>query len=183
MADDERETAPLLNAQPRDEPLVVRLFSSSRNFAVFAVFGAFLAAVALYVYGTLVVVRLIWNAITEHQITIEGVKLLQVAFIQMTGIYLFGTVLFIVAFGLYQLFIRPDLPVPPWLKITRLGQLTEHLIEVVGVLLAVTFLAFAVERMQEANMLEFGGAVAIVIAALSLLLAVSHRRPPNHGDG
>lgn len=116
MADEEREAASWLNAPPGDEPWVVRLFSSSRNFVAFSVLGAFLAAVTLYVYGTLVVVRLIWDAITER------------------------------------------------------------LIEVAGVLLAVSFLAFAVERTHEASLLEFGGAVTIVIAALSLLLVVSHRR-------
>jgi uncharacterized membrane protein YqhA len=95
---------------------------------------------------------------------------------------LLGTVLFIVAFGLYQLFIQPELPVPGWLKIQNLDQLTERLIEVVGVLLSVTFLAFAVEGVLGASLLEFGVSVAVVIAALSLLLVVSHRRLENHGS-
>ena len=98
----------------------------------------------------------------------------------MTDVFLLGTVLFIVAFGLYQLFIQPDLPVPAWLKIQHLDQLTERLIEVVGVLLSVTFLAAAVEGEVGDSLLEFGAAVAIVIAALSLLLVVSHRQSTRH---
>jgi uncharacterized membrane protein YqhA len=100
---------------------------------------------------------------------------------QHTDVFLLGTVLFIVAFGLYQLFIQPDLPVPAWLKIQNLDQLTERLIEVVGVLLSVTLLAVAAEGVMGASLLELGVSVAIVIAALSLLLVVSHRRPANHG--
>jgi uncharacterized membrane protein YqhA len=159
---------------------VIRLFSSSRYFAAFAVFGTFMAAITLYVYGTLVVAQLIWETIEDYRISTEGVRHLQVVFIEMTDVFLLGTVLFIVAFGLYQLFIQPDLPVPTWLRITQLDQLTERLIEVVGVLLSVTFLAAAVEGDIGDNLLESGAAVAIVIAALSLLLVVTHRNQVNH---
>jgi len=167
---------------PREAHWIIRVFSSSRYFAAFAVLGTFLAAITLYVYGTLVVIQLIWSTIIEYHISVEGVKHLQVVFIEMTDVFLLGTVLFIVAFGLYQLFIQPDLPVPSWLKIHNLDQLTERLIEVVGVLLSVTFLAFAVEGLSEASLVEVGASVAIVIAALSLLLVVTHRRPGDHGS-
>jgi uncharacterized membrane protein YqhA len=164
----------------RESHWVISLFSSSRYFAAFAVLGTFLAAITLYVYGTLVVIQLIWSTIVKYRVSVEGVKHLQVVFIEMTDVFLLGTVLFIVAFGLYQLFIQPDLPVPSWLRIQNLDQLTERLIEVVGVLLSVTFLAFAVEGLSEASLIEVGASVAIVIAALSLLLVVTHRRPVDH---
>jgi uncharacterized membrane protein YqhA len=159
----------------RDTHLAIRLFSSSRYFAAFAVFGSFLASITLYIYGTLVVIQLIWNTIQEYHVSVDGVRHLQVAFIEMTDVFLLGTVLLIVSFGLYQLFIQPGLPVPGWLRIRNLDQMTQRLVDVVAVLLAVTFLAFAVEGALEASLIEFGVAVAIVIAALSLLLFVSHR--------
>ena len=166
----------------QEEHWAIRLFSSSRYFAAFAVLGTFLAAVTLYVYGTLVVIQLIWTSVVEYHISVEGVKHLQVVFIEMTDVFLLGTVLLIVAFGLYQLFIQPDLPVPSWLRIHNLDQLTERLIEVVGVLLSVTFLAFVAEGEPDASLLEFGAAIALVIAALSLLLVISHRRSGDHGS-
>lgn len=175
MADQRQEHVDWPSVPPNEASWVLRLFSSSRYFAGFAVLGAFLAAVTLFVYGTLVVIQQIWTAITEHAISGDGAKHLQVVFIEMTDVFLLGTVLFIVAFGRYQLFIQPELPVPPWLKIQQLDQLTARLVEVVGVLLSVTFLAFAVEGTAGANFLEFGASVAIVIGALSLLLMVSRR--------
>jgi uncharacterized membrane protein YqhA len=183
MDDEGRERAPWPTVPPHEAHWIIRLFSSSRYFAAFAVFGTFLAAITFYVYGTLVVIQLIWHTLEEYRISVEGVKHLQVVFIEMTDVFLLGTVLFIVAFGLYQFFIQPDLPVPAWLKIQNLDQLTERLIEVVGVLLSVTFLAFAVEGVMDASLIEFGASVAIVIAALSLLLVVTHRRPGEHGSG
>ena len=182
MEDEKRERLEWPTVPPREAHWIIRLFSSSRYFAAFAVLGTFLAAITLYVYGTLVVVQLIWSTIEEYRVSVEGVKHLQVVFIEMTDVFLLGTVLFIVAFGLYQLFIQPDLPLPSWLKIHNLDQLTERLIEVVGVLLSVTFLAFAVEGIPDASLIEFGAAVAIVIAALSLLLVVTHRRPGERGS-
>ena len=156
------------------------MFVSRRPFVVVAVVGSFLSAVTLYAYGALVVISIIVQTIREFRVSIEGAKHLQVSFIELTDVFLLGTVLFIVTFGLYRLFIQPDLPVPAWLKINALVQLTVRLVEVVGVLLSVTFLAFAVEEGGNFGLLEFGVAVAVVVAALSLLLAVSHRLPVAH---
>jgi uncharacterized membrane protein YqhA len=183
---------------PQEAGLIMRVFSGSRYFAAFAVFGSFLAAITLYVYGALVVIQTVWETLLTEHVSVEGVQHLQVEFIEMTDVFLLGTVLFIVAFGLYQLFIQPNLPVPLWLRIQNLDQLSERLIEVVCVLLSVTFLAFAVGRVipdrteesaaevaivttSQVSLIELGVSVGIVIAALSLLLVVSHRRSANHG--
>lgn len=173
MVEDARGDAPLGTSQ--GEGWIYRIFASSRFFVAFAVLGTFVSAVALYVYGTLVVANTIWDTVVEGDISLAGARHLQVAFIELTDIFLLGTVLVIVALGLYQLFLQPGLDVPAWLRITDLDQLTQKLIEVVGVLLGVTFLAFAVEVSGGTDVLGFGVAVAIVIAALSLLLMVSHR--------
>jgi uncharacterized membrane protein YqhA len=182
MGEEQRESVQWPTESDRDTHLALRLFSSSRYFAAFAVVGAFLAAITLYIYGTLVVIQLIWETIQEYHISVEGVRHLQVVFIEMTDVFLLGTVLLIVSFGLYQLFVQPGLPVPGWLRIRNLDQLTERLVDVVAVLLAVTFLAFAVEGALESSLLEFGISAAVVIAALSLLLIVSHRHQSDHGD-
>src|SRR5215211_2562248 len=138
MDDEERENVLWPTVPPREAHWVIRVFSSSRYFAAFAVLGTFLAAITLYVYGTLVVIQLIWSTIIEYHISVEGVKHLQVVFIEMTDVFLLGTVLFIVA--------------------------------------------FAVEGLGESSLIEVGASVAIVIAALSLLLVVTHRRPGGHGS-
>ena len=155
--------------------LARRAFSASRYFAVFAVLGSFLASITLYVYGALVVAKSIWETLEEYHISVEGAKHFQVVFIEMTDVFLLGTVLFIVSFGLYQLFVQPDLPVPGWLRIDELDQMTARLVEVVGVLLSVTFLAFAVEGFANTTLIEFGAAVSLVTLALSVLLYVTHK--------
>ena len=182
---DEQKTKSILGESPRPEEASVarRVFSTTRYFAIFAVLGAFLASATLYLYGALVVIHLIGETIIDFHVSVEGAKHLQVVFIEVTDVFLLGTVLFIVSFGLYQLFIQPELPVPAWLRIDNLDQLTERLIEVVSVLLSVTFLAFAVDKLREATLLEVGVSVAVVIVALALLSFVGHRSPSRrHGS-
>jgi uncharacterized membrane protein YqhA len=180
MSDEGHENVNWPTIPIKEKTWVIRLFSSSRYFAAFAVFGAFLAAITLYVYGTLIVLRTIFDTFVNRDIALSWAKHLQVVFIELTDVYLLGTVLFIVSFGLYQLFIQPDLPIPHWLRIRSIDQLSERLIEVVGVLLGVTFLASVADDDPQDGPLEFGIAVAVVIAALSLLLVVSHRRGGTH---
>ena len=169
--------------QPRRQPgLVLRVLASSRFFAIFAVLGAFLSAVTLVVYSALAAWSVAWEAVTEGDLSVEGTKHLTIEFVELTDAFLLGTVLFIVASGLYQLFIDPALPVPHWLRIDDLDQLKDKLIAVVAVLLAVTFLAFVVDLGTEANVLEFGVAVALVIVALSGLMYVTGRHR-HGGDG
>jgi uncharacterized membrane protein YqhA len=202
MADEGERSTGWPAAPQRESSWSYRFFASSRFFAGFAVFGSFLAAITLYVYGTFVVIQEILDTLNKNHLGVPGMQRLQAAFIEMTDVFLLGTVLFIVSFGLFQLFIQPDLPVPAWLKIENLDQLSERLIEVVGVLLAVTFLGFAVNLVADVvetaeeggeaasavatgtspvSLLELGISVAIVIVALSLLLFVSRRHAASHG--
>jgi len=151
------------------------VFASSRFFIAIAVLGSFIAAVALIVYGGLVVVEVTWDAFSA-EISPEGSKELAVEFIQLIDLFLLGTVLYIVALGLYELFIDDELPLPQWLLIHDLDDLKDRLIGVVIVLLGVTFLGKVVTWDGDRNIVYFGGAIAMVILALGAFLAVSVRK-------
>lgn len=179
-ADDHAPAPPAESDEP--DLWILRVFGWSRFFVVLAALGTFLSSIALFIFGTLVVAKIIWETLKHGDISVDEAKHLQVSFIEMTDVFLLGTVLIIVALGLYQLFIEPRLPVPHWLRIRSLDQLTAKLIEVVSVLLGVTFLAFAVELGSGANVLDLGIAVALVIVALAIVLVVSHHIFPPHAD-
>ncbi|MBV9544259.1 MAG: YqhA family protein, partial [Chloroflexi bacterium] len=83
----------------------------------------------------------------------------------------------IVAIGLYELFIDPTLPMPPWLRINTLDDLKERLLGLVAVLLAVTFLGSAVTWDGTSDILALGIAVGVVMGVVSATIAVlTHRR-------
>ncbi len=162
--------------------MIPRILASSRFFVAFAALGAFASAVALLVYGVLAVARTVWAAFTACGFSLDGAKRLAVELIQLTDLFLLGTVLYIVALGLYELFVDPDLPVPPWLRIASLDDLKAKLIQVVVVLLGVSFLGSVVEWNGDEAIIELGAAVAVVIAAFGLILFVG-KLPTKGGNG
>ena len=85
-------------------------------------------------------------------------------------LFLLGTVFYIIALGLYELFIDTNIRVPSWLEIKTLDDLKDKLIGVVIVVLAVLFLGQVVSWNGQKDLLGYGVAIALVIAALTYFL-------------
>jgi uncharacterized membrane protein YqhA len=92
-------------------------------------------------------------------------------FIEIADLFLLGVVMYIIALGLYELFIDDSVPVPQWLEIHTLDDLKAKLISVVIVVMGVLFLKQIVSWDGERNLLTFGGGIALVIAALTYFLS------------
>ena len=147
-----------------------RMLAGSRYIVVIAVIGSFLASLAVLIYAGITVVGIFITAFMHGLFTVEGAKHLAVECIEVIDLFLLGTVLYIIALGLYELFIDESLPTPAWLMITSLEDLKAKLIGVIIVLLAVTFLAEVVNWNGSITILYLGIAVGIVLFALALLL-------------
>jgi uncharacterized membrane protein YqhA len=178
------------------------LFGSSRYVVGLAVIGTFVGSVLLLVMGALTVFRvaidefqLIRTSYFETEITADDVRNAEdvysrdpltgrnvehvgVQFIQITDIILLGTVLYIVSLGVYQLFVDPKIKttLPAWLHVGDLGDLKRDLLSVTVVLLGVTFLGEVVEWRGDDDILALGGAVALVVAALGLIIWLSPKK-------
>ncbi len=81
-----------------------------------------------------------------------------------------GTVLYITAVGLYQLFIE-EVEFHGWLKIDSTEELEMNLIGVTVVVLAVSFQGIVFSR-DPADLLEYGVGIALPIAALALFVGL-----------
>lgn len=147
-----------------------QLLASSRYVIAIAALGTFLSGTVLLIFGVLSVVSISIDAFMAFNLSTHGVEELAVQFIQLTDVFLLGTVLYIVALGLYELFFDPTLPLPPWLIINDLDHLKEKLLGVIVVLLGVTFLGEVVSWDGQSDILRLGVAIALVIAALSFVL-------------
>ena len=154
-----------------------RTLAGSRYLVLIAVIGSFLASIIVLIYGGLTVVSIGFEAVTHATFTTTGAKYLAVECIEVIDLFLLGTVLYIVALGLYELFIDANLPTPPWLVITNLDDLKAKLTGVITVLLAVTFLANVVEWGGNTSILALGIAIGLVLFALGYLL---NRGNKNH---
>jgi uncharacterized membrane protein YqhA len=152
---------------------VQRLLGSSRWIILLAVIGAFFSAMVLLLYAAGVVFVTIKDLVTDLHFNEKGAKELSVTFIQLVDLFLLGTVIYIIAIGLYELFIDDSLPMPGWLHIGTLDSLKEKLIGVVILLLGVTFLGQAVTWSGDDGIIYFGGAIALVIFGLVASMIVS----------
>lgn len=159
-----------------------RLISASRYLIVIPALGSFAAATALWLYGALEIVLLIAETLAAG-VSSKGAKALALAFIEVVDLFLLGTVMYIIALGLYELFIDDRLPLPPWLAIHDLDDLKNKLTGVVILVMGVLFLGQVVTWDGERDLLRYGGAIALVIAALTYFLSQrSKKTKPIEGE-
>jgi uncharacterized membrane protein YqhA len=149
--------------------MLQRILSGSRYLVVIAVIGSFLTAVAVLVYGGVRSVEIVIDVFTHSAFTDDGAKHLSIESIELIDLFFLGTVLYVIALSLYELFINEHLPVPSWLIVTDLDDLKGKLLGVIIVLLAVTFLANVVTWSGGVSILALGAAVGVVLFALAYL--------------
>ncbi|HQR21153.1 MAG TPA: YqhA family protein [Burkholderiaceae bacterium] len=149
------------------------ILAKSRYLVLAAVLGSLAAALALFAYGLAESVAVMFDTIAKGDVSSKGAKLLALAFIEIVDLFLLGTVLLMIALGLYELFINADIELPDWLQVRTFDDLKNKLVGVVIVVLAVLFLGLVVSWDGERDLLRIGAAIALVIAALTYFLATA----------
>jgi len=157
---------------------IQRLVGFSRFFIIIDVVGLFAAFMALMLSSVWSTFAVIYSAVFEH----VGQKELVGKLVQQADTALLATVLYVIALGLYSLFVDDDIPMPKWLRVRNLGDLKELLASVVIVVVAVIFLGFALTWDGVENLLIIGLSSAAVIAALALFLWTTGRERAHHDE-
>jgi uncharacterized membrane protein YqhA len=153
-----------------------RVLSATRYLIIVPILGLLLAASLFFIMGGIALVgqllEIFGNILRGVPIgggeSDKGVIIFEV--VEYVHLFLVGTVLYITAAGLYQLFIQ-ELDFPRWLKIDSTEELETNLIGVTVVVLAVNFMG-AVFVGQTENLLPFGAGIALPIAALGLFVGL-----------
>jgi uncharacterized membrane protein YqhA len=160
--------------------MLQRVLAGSRYLIIIAVVGTLIAATALLIYGFVETVHVVTEAASKGDVSSKGAKSLALSFIELVDLFLLATVFYIVALGLYELFIDDQIAVPSWLEIHDLDDLKSKLIGVVIVVLGVLFLGQVVTWNGERDLLGFGAAIALVIGALTYFLSTRTKKdkPP-----
>ncbi len=137
-------------------------------FTRFAVFipamASILGAILLMIQGSVEMVRTIINA------ALNGTKLKLTIVEVLTAVdaILLGTVLLVIGYGLYELFIDEDLEVPVWLQVHDLDDLKSKLIGVVVALIAVIFVGVFVDSNRAEDVISFGVGAGALVTGLAL---------------
>ncbi|HFD38690.1 MAG TPA: YqhA family protein [Anaerolineae bacterium] len=157
--------------------LIRKIVASSRFLFIIAVVSTFILSVVTFVQGAVMTVRMIMitlgltplaGEVSEKEMTVET--------IQIVDVFLLATVFYIIALGLYALFIDENLPMPAWLEFHTFDDLKANLVGVIVVALSVLFLGKVIAWKGGVDFLFFGGAIALVIFALSYFLSLVKRK-------
>lgn len=124
--------------------------------ALASIFGAIL----LMAQGSIAIVMVVVDAITTEL----GLKETIVEVLTAVDAILLGTVLLVIGYGLYELFIDAEIEVPLWLRVRDLDDLKSKLIGVVVAILAVVFVGVFVDSNRSEDVISYGtGAGALVV--------------------
>ena len=154
-----------------------KIIASSRYLFIIASISSFFLSALIFVEGAILTIQILIAAFSQP---IENaiVKGTAVKSIQVVDYFLFATVFYIVALGLFSLFVDDNLPLPSWLEFHTFDDLKESLIGVVIVALGVFFLGKAVIWEEGNDLFYFGTTIALIIFSLTYFLSVKGGKKP-----
>ncbi len=154
-----------------------RLIEYSRYIVVLPALGSIVGAVVLVVIGLLEV----GTAVVELVRLDVPLKSSIVSVLAAVDTLLLATVLLVIGYGLYELFVDESVQLPPWLRIESLDDLKGKLIGVVVAVIAVVFLGELVEGKDAEATMMFGlGAGALILALAAFAFATRSGKGPDH---
>ena len=145
------------------------LFGAARWVMIVGIASLIVAAATLLIFGAVetyrhivMIVAPVGAELTNREVFLASIKLVDLV--------LLATVLQVVAFGLYALFIDSNIPVPVWLRRGDVDGLKSMLAGIVAVMLGVLFLEQVITGVDAQELLASGISIAAVIVALSYFI-------------
>lgn len=150
-----------------------RILAATRYAVVVPAIASILGALLLMVQGSIEMIRVIIDA------AINGTKLKLTIVEVLTAVdaILLGTVLLVIGYGLYELFIDEDLSVPVWLQVHDLDDLKSKLIGVVVALIAVIFVGVFVDVNRSEDVITFGVGAGALVTGLAIFAYATKKDP------
>ena len=152
-----------------------RFVELSRFVVILPVIGSLLGAFVLMLIGTWEVVNSIWgifNSSSPLKDTVIGI-------LTAVDTLLLATVLLVIGYGLYELFVDSEVQLPPWLEIRDLDDLKNKLIGVVVAIISGVFLGQLVDNNSSNEVFLAGaGSGALVLGLAAFTFATKKTKPP-----
>ncbi len=149
-----------------------RLIELSRFAVAVPAVASILASFVLMAIGVWEVVMTIVHLLDSS----VSVKLTVVAILTSVDTFLLATVLLVIGYGLYELFVDSEVTLPQWLQIRSLDDLKTKLIGVTVAILGVVFLGALVDRKDANSVMLIGVGVGAVVLGLAAFTFASKRK-------
>ena len=136
------------------------------RYAVFVpAIASIIGAILLMGQGSLEILNVVFSAVSSEY----GLKETIVEVLTAVDAILLGTVLLVIGYGLYELFIDAEIEVPLWLRVRDLDDLKSKLIGVVVAILAVVFVGVFVDSNRSEDVISYGVGAGALVAGLAIL--------------
>ena len=141
--------------------VVMKRIMGLTRYAVFVpAIASIIGALLLMAQGSWAMLMAVIDSVSNGY----GLKETIVEVLTAVDAILLGTVLLVIGYGLYELFIDADLDVPQWLRVYDLDGLKSKLIGVVVAIVAVVFVGVFVDSNRASDVISYGvGAGALVV--------------------
>jgi uncharacterized membrane protein YqhA len=149
-----------------------RLLEVARYAVIIPSAASVIGAIVLMILGSIEIVRSALDVVLEQVPLKETV----VSILTSVDAILLGTVLLVIGYGLYELFVDTNLEVPDWLEITTLDDLKAKLIGVVVAIIAVIFVGVLVDAKSPNEVLYYGVGAGAVVLALAAFTFTSKKK-------
>ena len=150
-----------------------KLLARARYAVFIPALASILGALLLMFQGSVAMVVTIIDVVTEG----TKLKLTIVDILTAVDAILLGTVLLVIGYGLYELFIDEDLEVPVWLQVQDLDDLKSKLIGVVVAIISVIFVGVFVDADRAADVISYGVGAGAILTGLALFAFATRKDP------
>ena len=135
--------------------------------------AAMIGALLLMAQGSIAIVVAVINSLRQFtplkDVTVEVLT-------AVDGILL-GTVLLVIGYGLYELFVDTKIEVPTWLEIKDLDDLKSKLIGVVVAIIAVVFVGVMVDSTRASDVVSYGVGAGALVLGLAVFALATRKNP------
>lgn len=148
-----------------------RIIELSRYLVALPAIGTIIGSFFLMILGVweigVSIVNLVNNSVNAKQ-SVVGI-------LAAVDTLLLATVLLVIGYGLYELFVDNGVKLPDWLEIRSLDDLKSKLIGVVVAIIAVVFLGYLVDVNEPSEILYIGAGTGAIVLALAAFTFASRK--------
>jgi uncharacterized membrane protein YqhA len=148
-----------------------KILGMTRFAVVVPAIASIIGALLLMGQGSVEMVKVVIDALTD------GASLKETIVDVLTAVdaILLGTVLLVIGYGLYELFIDADIEVPLWLRVRDLDDLKSKLIGVVVAIVAVVFVGVFVDSNRADEVISYGVGAGALVVGLAIFAYASRK--------
>lgn len=141
-----------------------KILGLTRYAVVVPAIASIVGALLLMAQGSIEMVMVVIDSVMTEKYLKDTI----VEVLTAVDAILLGTVLLVIGYGLYELFIDTDIDVPAWLQVRDLDDLKSKLIGVVVAIVAVVFVGVFVDSNRADEVVAYGVGAGGLVAGLAL---------------